>query len=122
MISNKNHRISFFLLLAALCFLLFNLTSGTLLASTDGEPTIQGDILTLSKQTLTVLVTQKTDSDYRPGETVIVQVNRNTRILNLQLQFISLGDLSPGDPVTVSPYASATGGVIADMIHLGRKK
>ena len=122
MISNKNHRISVFLLLGAFCLFLFGLTPGTLLASTDGEPPIQGDILSLSKQTLTVLVTKKTDSDYRPGETVIVQINRNTRILNLQLQFISLGDLSPGDPVTVSPYASATGGVIADMIHLGRKK
>jgi len=91
-------------------------------ACADGEPPIRGEIVTLSKNALTVLVTEKTDSNFRPGETVAVRVSRNTRILNLQLQFISMGNLSPGDAVAVSPFTSATGEVIADMIHLRRKK
>ena len=78
--------------------------------------------MTLSKNALTVLVTVKTDSDFRPGETVVVQVSRNTRILNLELQFISMGNLSPGDAVTVTPNPSTRGELTADMIHLRRKK
>jgi len=122
MISNINRRISIFFLHTALFFFLFGLASGTPSANADGEPPIRGEIMPLSNNALSVLVTEKTDSDYRPGERVIVRISRNTRIFNHQLQFISMGNLSPGDAVTVSPVTSIRAEVTADMIHLRRKK
>ena len=107
--------------MALFCFL-FVLVVGTPWARAEGEPPVRGDIMTIGKNILTVLVTEKTTSGHRPGESVIVRVNRNTRIFNLQLQFISMGNLSPGDFISIDPFTPDGGEMIADMIHLRRKK
>ena len=75
-------------------------------AQADGEKTFIGIIQEITDDTILVEITQQTDSTYKIGEQVVLQIAESTRIVvddDIRLQPVSKDLLSPGILVEVKP-------------------